>query len=70
MDCSYNAIYDSYAKFCNMVNAPVLSFEDWMRSRDAGVTHKLDQEANKLLHDQHDQSSVPAPPMAACSPCK
>lgn len=65
MDCSYSTIYQSYARFCNMVGSPVLGFEDWMKSRDAGVTHKLDEEANKLLHDQ---SSVPGPPVPACSP--
>ena len=34
MDCSYTAVYDSYAKFCNMIGQPVLPFEDWMHARE------------------------------------
>jgi hypothetical protein len=40
MDCSYTAVYDSYAKFCNMIGQPVLPFENWMHAREDAGTPK------------------------------
>lgn len=46
---SYPAIYESYTKFCRMVDATPLSFEDWMRGRDVIPHPKVLDEANKIL---------------------
>jgi len=40
MDCSYTAVYESYAKFCNMIGQPVLLFENWMHAREDAGTPK------------------------------
>lgn len=60
MDCSYTAVYESYARFCNMIGQPVLPFENWMHAReDAGTPKNATKE---FL-----QSSVPAKPAADCA---
>jgi hypothetical protein len=60
-DCSYTAVYDSYAKFCNMIGQTPLSFEDWMHAREDIASHK--DLASDFL-----RSSVPGSSVPACSP--
>lgn len=49
MDISYEATYQSYVKFCNMIAQPPLSFEHWMHAREAPEQPSVAQEANKIL---------------------
>jgi hypothetical protein len=61
MDCSYQTVYASYAKFCSMIGQTPLSFEEWMQAREDIHDHK--DLASEFL-----QSSVPGSPVSACSP--
>lgn len=61
MDCSYTAVYGSYVSFCNMLQLPHLSFEDWMHAREDSGDHRD-------LASDFIRSSVPGSPVPACSP--
>lgn len=49
MDCSYQTVYESYAKFCTRIGQSPLTFEDWMTAREEPETPSLQAQATKLL---------------------
>ena len=60
MNVSYQAVYESYAKFCNIIGQPVLPFENWMHAREDAGTKR--NETKEFL-----QSSLPGSPVPDCS---
>lgn len=62
MDCSYPSIYKTFVDYRQRIGLPPISFEDWMHARDDSGFHQ------DLASDFIKRSSVPAPPVAACSP--
>lgn len=49
MNCSYEHVYQSYARFCNTIGQPPLTFEHWMHAREAPEQRGPSEEANKIL---------------------
>lgn len=52
MDISYQAVYESYASFCNRIGQPPLDFETWMHKREEPVKSPA-QKTKEFLEQVH-----------------